>query len=241
MSVPKSQIARSMVIVALGLFVLFAMALATTTWAAPPSQGTVPPTLTPIPPPTKTPKDINPGCGVVIVRVGDPDPFGLGCSKIINIPAGTVPTGTQVSAVPVNQPPCPATPTTPEGLVFLDHCYQVTWTGPNGQPLSKFNGDVLDCLPYSDDDLAQAGGKPENLLIGFYVDGNWIFVKPSTIKNGYVCAKIDKPFTYQALFTIKPKLPTTGDIQPPVRWELWAVLLGVAIVLLGSARYALKR
>lgn len=254
MSIQRNQLSLSVLFIITALFILMGLALASTTWAAPPSQGTGPgtvpppggtPTKTPPPPPGKTPTPpghhepcVNTPISITTNSVWNlppasiQDAFISGCTKVISITQGTVPSGTQVSVTPVGQPPCPETP---DGMLFLDHCFQVDWHG------APFNGKVLDCLPYSAEDLQQAGGNPNNLLIGFYIDGKWVFVKPSTVTDGYVCAEMDRPFTFQALFTVKPKIPTTGEALPPTPWELWAVIAGIALVLLGSARYAVRR
>ena len=228
----------SVTFLVVAILLLMGLALANTAWAGSPTQGTVPP-------PGKTPTDpgrsdpcINTPISITTNAIWNlpptsiQDAFIAGCTKVIVIKEGTIPTGTNIQVKGVGQPPCPPTP---EDMLFLGHCFQVDWN------VKEFKATIIDCLPYSADDLKEAGGNPNNLLIGFYVDGKWVMVKPTTVTGTYVCAEFDKPFTFQALFTVKPKIPTTGEALPSTRWELWAIALGFALVFLGGARYALKR
>lgn len=223
MQIRRSELGLSFIVVAISLVALLMLGLAGTTWAAPGAQGTAPtitpgggggnPTNTPGGGghgPTDTPLPPTPGGGGGC-SIGEDGGNCIAAGKTISVPPGALPVGSTVNINPVQQPPCPATP---NGYVFLDHCFKVDFTGPDGKPLTSFNKPVYDCLDYGPDDVAAAGGDPANLLIGFFVNGQWELVKPDVV-DGKVCASIDHPFTFQALFTKQPTLPVTGAKNDP--------------------------
>jgi hypothetical protein len=154
----------------------------------------------------------------------------VGAIKFISVPVGAVVSGTILTITgPLSQPPCPLTPI---GQVFLDHCFQVTWTGPDGKPLTVLAKAVHDCLAFDSGDLAQAGGNPANLFIGFVFDpttNTWTLVK-TTVDGNKVCADPDQIFYFQALFAPVPQLPTTGASPSGM---LWSVLIGLGVFCLG--------
>ncbi len=224
----RSELGSSVILVAIAFTVLVFLAIASTTWAAPATQGcgtlclgTETPTATrerkeTITPPvqTKTP-----------VTCGDPGEC-VSASKSISVPVGVIPPGGKLVLEPLDgQPPCPASP---DGQIYLDHCFKVSWLDGNGKFMTTLAHPVLDCLSFSTSDVTTAGGKAENLLIGFvYGDptAKWTLVKP-TVNGNQVCAKPGDPFYYQALFTPKPTLPVTGADNSPTYWMVLTVLLG---------------
>lgn len=181
------------------------------------------PTDTPFPGGKPTPGGGG-GCSI-----GDPGGTCIVPGKVISVPTGAMLANSIINIDPVQQPPCPATPT---GYVFLDHCFSIKFTGPDGNPLTSFNKPIYDCMDYVPDDVAAAGGDPANLLIGFFVSGQWELVKPDVdTANSKVCASIDHSFTFQALFTKQPTLPVTGAKNDPT--YLFSLMLmsfaGIAI------------
>lgn len=241
----RSDFGSSVIIVAAVFTVLLTLALASTTWAAPGLQGTIrtaTPTATetfgpPCPPggcpgPTETPH-----------FCGDPGEC-ISSSKSISVPVGVILPGGKLVLNEVNtQPPCPATP---DGQIFLDHCFKVDWLNPDGTFMTTLSQPVLDCLTYSDSDLAAAGGNPANLLIGFvFKDPNakWTLVKPIVdAAHSRVCANPAEPFYWQALFTPKPTLPVTGMDERSYYWVVLVILLvGLWAGLIWRARSPARR
>lgn len=240
------QLGLALLVVAIALIALLGVSLTGTSWAAPGAQnGTVPQ----FPTPTKTPgggggfEDCTPNCPTPVVPPGVVCPIGdqavvcTAAGKTITVPAGAVMTGTVLTIVgPLAQPPCPATPS---GQVFLDHCFQVTWQGPNGLPV-VFNAPVTDCLTFSASDVAVAGGQATNLLIGLVeTPGTWTMIKP-TVQGSQICANVDKVFSWQAMFAPQPTLlPVTG--AGGGLDGVWLVVLAGVGALGGALLYRFNR
>jgi hypothetical protein len=236
MSKQSPKLGITLLFVAAAFVALFLLASAGTIWAAPPGQcGTV---NCPQPPPTKH----GPGsCSDCAVPSVTPVPSttctlsadGSICTlnpKSITVPAGAVPAGTMLTLTgPLSQPPCPATSS---GAIFLGDCFKVDWKASNGTPLAPltaFAKPVTDCLLYTGNQVAMAGGDPANLRIGFIYDPNtlaWTLVKPTVdTANSRVCTNVSQVFFYQGLFTPAPGLPITGGAESSPMWG-WLVALG---------------
>ncbi len=248
----RPELGLALVLVVLGLVAILGLAFTGTSFAAPPPQGCVPGgTVTCPPPPGPGPEQGGPpGPAVVPTTVPSPAPTvtcvigntDVTCAavgKTIMVPAGAVVSGTVLTITgPVNMPPCPPTP---NGQVFLGHCFQVQWTGPNGAPVT-FSKPVQDCFTYTANDVSVAGGNAANLVMGFVTDAatmQWTLVKPTVDStNSMVCASMSQPFVYQALFTPALRLPVTGSNEAAVNWAATLVLAALAA---GAFGYKLLR
>ncbi len=259
MNVPAHRNGVALALFIGGFILLVMLALASTTWAAPNAQGTVPtppkPTARPtVPGPTPQPTSSKngggqdsggenvptaqptaptaptaPGVGTVCA-IGE---TGAQCSAenlAVIVSAGAAPAGAGLTIEgPFAQPPCPASP---ESSTFLNRCYRFMWTGADAQPLAALNGPVQYCLQYGAEQLAATENKPEAMLVGFAdANGTWVVVKPTVdAASSHICATTNQLIVWSALFAANAPLPLL-----PTTGNSNAVLWMILFVILGGA------
>jgi hypothetical protein len=251
MSKQSNKLGITLLFVVAVFVALVLLATAGSTWAAPPAQcGTVP-----CPGVPQTPR--GPGGGPTPVPSVTPIPSitctlsseGSICTlgpKSITVPAGAVPAGTTLTLTgPLSMPPCPATSA---GAIFLGDCFQVDWKDSNGTQLAAltaFAKPVTDCLLYNGTQVAQAGGDPANLRIGFIYDSKtlaWTLVKPTVDSaNSRVCTDVSQVFFYQGLFTPAPGLPITGGAETTPMWGWLLTLAALGAVSVWGGKRLLRQ
>lgn len=267
MQVQNRRNGIALVLFILGFMIMVTLALASTTWAAPNAQGTVPTPPNATAQPTSTgggggngggnngggqgnggqdnsggdttaPTAAAPGSGSVCA-IGE---TGAQCSAqdlIIVVGAGTAPAGSALTIEgPFGQPPCPASP---EGNNFLNRCFRYGWIGTNTEPLETINGPVQYCLSYGPEQLAAANNKPESMLVGFAgADGKWTVVKPTLdVAGSRACATTNQEIVWSALFAPKAAsaLLPTVGGDAAAWWMLPLAGLGI-VLMLGAVRFA---
>lgn len=259
----------ALVLFILGFTVLVTLALASTTWAAPNAQGTVPTPPNGTAQPTSAGGGGNgggngnggqdnsgqngggdtgsptlaapaPGTGSVCA-IGE---NGAQCSVenlIIVVGAGAAPAGSALTIEgPFGQPPCPASP---DGNNFLNRCYRYGWIGTNAEPLPAIQAPVQYCLSFGPEQMAATNNKPDTLLVGFAgADGLWTVVKPTVDTAGNrACATTNQQVVWSALFAPKAAstLLPTVGGTTSVWWMAPLALLGI-VMMFGAIRFALQ-
>jgi|GEM_PF-2276789 hypothetical protein len=259
----------ALILFVVGFTMIVTLALASTTWAAPNAQGTVPTPPKPTAQATASTggggtnngggqkngggksggsdnggSQVNPtaapGAGSVCA-IGENGAQCTADSLTIVVGAGVVPAGSALTIEgPFAQPPCPASP---DGAVFLNRCYRFGWIGTNAQPLSAISGPVQYCVTYGAEQLGATDNKPDSMLFGFAGgEEKWTLVKPTIDTNANrVCATTNQEIMWGALFA--PKAAST--LLPTVggEWNLFwmapLAVVGVAMML-GAWRIARK-
>lgn len=266
----RPQFGLSVLLSTVILTALLLLAWNGTTWAAPGAQGTVPtPRVTDAsgndqataePNDNQDPNEPSDNSGggdngglVPLVPESAPPTAGSVCAVSDNgtqcivdpltlvLSPGAMPVGSALAIEgSFTQPPCPQSGS---DVVFVNHCYRLTWLGADTQILAAFNAPVTTCISYNDTDLGSAGNRADIFLMGFArADGVWSIIKPTLDQgNARVCATVDQVFTWQALFA-PPSIAapaTTATAPDPLAvpllgswvrtWQAWAQQVYLAI------------
>lgn len=269
---PRRQFGLSLLITTVILAALLLLAWNGTTWAAPGAQGTVPTPrvtdasgndqATAVPDDNQNPNEPTDNSGggdnsglVPLVPESAPPTTGSVCAVsddgtqctvdplLFVLSPGAMPAGSALAIEgSFTQPPCP-----PSGsdVIFVNHCYRLTWLGADTQILAAFNAPVTTCISYNSADLGLAANRADTFLVGFArADGAWSIIKPTLDEgNSRVCATVDQVFTWLGLFA-PPSIaasPTTGTatsadpLALPLlgswvqTWQAWAQQVYLAI------------
>lgn len=248
----------ALVLFILGFMLLVTLALASTTWAAPNAQGTVPTPPNATAQPTSTGGGGNDGGGQnsggqdngggqdgggdsnaaaqptpapgagSVCAIGE---NGAQCSVenlIIVVGAGAAPAG---SALTIEGPfGQPPCPASPEGNNFLNRCFRHAWIGTNAEPLASISAPVQYCMSFGPEQIAATNNKPETILVGFAnAEGKWTVVKPTIDTAGSrACATTNQEIVWSALFA-----PQAGSTLLPTVGGEWNAWWMIPVALLG--------
>lgn len=188
----------------------------------PTPTATVEPTYTPTatpksePSPTPTPPPALTGGGQITPSGGV---LATGDGRLsLSFPEGAVGGNTTVTIQPSSCPNLPG------GFRLGDTCFSIT-AEADGNVINEFKQHVRICIEYTEEDVAAAGGDPQQLRLAYYDESAGEWVALATVldaESGMVCAEVDH-LSEWAVIGVQP------SSMPP-----WWALLAASTLLIGS-------
>jgi PKD repeat protein len=117
-----------------------------------------------------------------------------------------------------------AAPKAPEGYRIASSCFTLEAVNARGKAITSFSRPVTITVRYSDGDMNQAGGSPENLILAYYNEATGKWSLQETTFNG-TNKSLSTTTTHFSTWAILVKTPSSG-------LALWIrIVIGLAVAL----------
>jgi hypothetical protein len=166
----------------------------------------------------------------------------------VEFPAGIV---SDKAAVIIEQLPASSLPAPIGGFEIGDTYFVVEVVNNDGTAMHTLAQEVTVIVKYSDDDVAAAGGNPDDLVLAYYDDVAAAGGNPDDLVLAYYDEAAGKWTELDTIVNLNDRtLSTTADhlsswmvlarVSPPIHW-LAIGLTGLGVILLFVGAFLLKR